>query len=336
MFEKMKYQKKIKLKCKNCYKDFNIMYCRYKLGKGKFCSQKCYFEHKQCVVVKCEYCNKTFEKKPSRLGKRKEQFCNYDCYLKYMKEKGWVKLNCKQCKKDYEIRMHEYKRGRGKYCSRQCYFKHKEAVFVEIKCKWCNNTKLARELYVKRGQYKFCSDKCRQEAQRYGIPKEKLQRTCEACGSNFNIKPKELGKRRHCSKKCSHRREILTCKQCNEKYEHTVSDISNKIFCSMSCYHRFKGESSIETIVRKYLESSNVEYNSQVQFGRFTVDFLIPSKKLIIEADGKYWHSKSDIVKERDERKNKYLNSLGYKLVRLKEDDITNGNYEKDLKTCLN
>lgn len=59
-------------------------------------------------------------------------------------------------------------------------------------------------------------------------------------------------------------------------------------------------------------------------------DFYIPSKNLLIEVDGVYWHSKNkqklnDIQKknvENDNIKNKLAKDMGYNLIRIWEDEI--------------
>lgn len=76
-------------------------------------------------------------------------------------------------------------------------------------------------------------------------------------------------------------------------------------------------------------------------------DILINSHRVVIEYDGSYWHKKSQL---RDERKNNYFNSIGYKVIRLREyplkkidekDIVINikgtlGNDEKELKKAVN
>lgn len=54
--------------------------------------------------------------------------------------------------------------------------------------------------------------------------------------------------------------------------------------------------------------------------GHFNPDFIDEDKKIIVEFDGKYWHS---LNKEKDERRNKAYNEQGYKLLILNEEDIS-------------
>lgn len=48
---------------------------------------------------------------------------------------------------------------------------------------------------------------------------------------------------------------------------------------------------SLEYALQLLLESARLEYEAQVRFGRYTVDFFVPSRNLVFEADGEPWHS---------------------------------------------
>ena len=92
--------------------------------------------------------------------------------------------------------------------------------------------------------------------------------------------------------------------------------------------------SSIEKMIWKILDSLNIEYKTQVPFchGKFIVDIYIPSKKLIIECNGTYWHN-YEIFPERKKRDNslqKYCDNWGIKLIWLWEDKI-----KEDAKSIL-
>jgi very-short-patch-repair endonuclease len=54
-----------------------------------------------------------------------------------------------------------------------------------------------------------------------------------------------------------------------------------------------------------------------VQVGKYVIDFLIG--KIVLEADGDYWHSRT---KARDNRRDAYFQSLGYDVVRISEKEI--------------
>lgn len=62
-------------------------------------------------------------------------------------------------------------------------------------------------------------------------------------------------------------------------------------------------------------------------------DFTLSHVRFIIEFDGDYWHSKSE-AKERDAQKQKFIENLGFKVIRIKELDYIE-NKQNIVKYCL-
>lgn len=95
-----------------------------------------------------------------------------------------------------------------------------------------------------------------------------------------------------------------------------------------------KGPTSIERKLYKQLKKKNINFIKEHIIGKFRVDVYIPSLNLVIEADGDYWHSLDYVIKK-DKTENAYLKKHGYKLLRISETDINNGNFvdilEKEL-----
>lgn len=81
----------------------------------------------------------------------------------------------------------------------------------------------------------------------------------------------------------------------------------------------------IEQAFSSRLDKAGIKHLCQVVIEPFIVDFLIPSKRLIIEVDGKFHEQ----TKERDERRDKYLRNLGFKVIRIKSKDIWRFNLYK-------
>lgn len=73
---------------------------------------------------------------------------------------------------------------------------------------------------------------------------------------------------------------------------------------------------SIELKVKEILDALGIEYTHNEKIGRYWTDFLFLDNK-VIEADGIYWHDK-----ERDNRKDKFLNGRGFLVLRLTEHNI--------------
>lgn len=83
-------------------------------------------------------------------------------------------------------------------------------------------------------------------------------------------------------------------------------------------------DTSLELTVRAVLDVLDIEYRSSHRINRFIVDIYVPSRNLIIECDGAYWHSLPRII-GRDVERDAFLRASGYKVLRLPECDIKSG-----------
>lgn len=94
---------------------------------------------------------------------------------------------------------------------------------------------------------------------------------------------------------------------------------------------------SIEKKIEKFLKELGVVYKKEYRIECFPVDFFIPKYKVVIQADGCYWHfcncecnegKKPTPVQKKqmysDAACNKILKGLQYKVIRLKECEINN------------
>jgi very-short-patch-repair endonuclease len=313
-----------------------------KASKHHFCNSVCYHKFRYVLpkLITCTNCKKQFERK--KFSKSKNFYCSKQCIADYRKGSSFIyphkytEIECENCNKFFKILKSELKNRGKRFCSNKCYFRFRANSKIVITCAYCSSEKEVYKKYVDRGQYKYCSDNCRQSDRRRGLTKKDLTKNCITCGEEYKIRPKEFFdskiNRQHCSKKCQRRVIKRVCAHCNIEFETKKS--GNIKFCSKSCYSSYRGETSIEKIVRSYLEKIGITFKTQVQFENYVVDFLLPNHKKVIEADGDYWHSK-DGVESRDKRKDIFLNKLGYKVIRLSEKSINSGEYKKDLE-CLN
>lgn len=98
-----------------------------------------------------------------------------------------------------------------------------------------------------------------------------------------------------------------------------------------------KNPTAPEKMFMSILEELEIEYETQKIVGGKIYDFFIPSKNILIEVDGDYWHGKDKELKEmsliqkkafyNDIRKNAIAKNNGYQIERVWEEEIMK-NYE--------
>lgn len=87
-----------------------------------------------------------------------------------------------------------------------------------------------------------------------------------------------------------------------------------------------KAGTSLEMAVESVLIELGVEFKPQEPVHSIPVDFYIPTAKLIIECDGTYWHDLPG-RRQRDRRRDYWLRSKGFHVLRLEEDVIKSGSF---------
>ncbi len=70
-------------KCQRCDKEFKIKPYLLTIGKGKYCSRKCY--HPPKIKKICECCNKEFYIRPSVNKAKVSKYCGRKCFYKSRK-----------------------------------------------------------------------------------------------------------------------------------------------------------------------------------------------------------------------------------------------------------
>ena len=161
--ERPNLHKRVSLVCPQCGKNFQV-----KLSQAErrvFCSRKCLSDNGR-VEKQCEFCGKFFRAKKSvvRIGKGK--FCSQKCHSEYQKTligpksikyKKPISLICNQCGKKYDVKPH--REITSNFCSQDCYTRFQDKK-IKALCDNCGQT-----YYVKRSEYEssanhFCSQVC--------------------------------------------------------------------------------------------------------------------------------------------------------------------------------
>lgn len=106
-------------------------------------------------------------------------------------------------------------------------------------------------------------------------------------------------------------------------------DIAARRAAAVAAAFAGRHPTSIERAVQAVLDELGIAYKRQKCLGHWVVDFYIPDKNLVIEAEGDYWHSLPEVV-EKDARRDAWLTAHGYKVLRLAEHDI-----KADAQACV-
>jgi len=181
-----------------------------------------------------------------------------------------------------------------------------------------------------------------------------IKRICQICKKEFFVKPCYLKKSLEYGKTCSNKCKGIAkkgnknpkwaqiekrCLTCGKKIwvaPHKIKRGHGK-FCSKSYFgtynvkHMKYKNTSIELKVEEILKKLGIQYESQkvIPEGRTIADFYIPEQRVVIYADGIYWHS-SLKTQQRDATQDLLLGLNGYKVLRLPETEINNSK-----RSCL-
>jgi len=169
------------------------------------------------------------------------------------------------------------------------------------------------------------------------------EKTCPTCNTNFIVTGREKN-RICCSLECAniYKGRITgtehplykepaqrTCQWCGKAFtcKPSIAAMGEGLYCSRHCLGSATTQaqggrrSSLEFAIEQVLVDINEPFEAQKQVGPWLVDFYLPARNLVIECDGKYWHSRPEVVR-RDAQKNGWLSKHGYALLRLGEDAI--------------
>lgn len=321
---------KVERECLYCGKSFSVYPSDVESGGAKFCSRECFANARTSrVYAICQICGREFETFPSSLKRGGGKYCSVACRAKA--RYAHVERVCGECGQAFMARRGEVEHGGGKYCSNECRARarRKRITFVCAECR--------KEIEIPqcREGMRFCSFEC---LQRWREREQHVSRVCVECGRSFEVVARraEDGKGRFCSKACwkkhftekgpawwyeehSDAKATMICARCGKEF--LAREGSQRRFCSLVCRWLYRGESSIEALIREELERRGVPFEPQAQIGRFCVDFVLPQSQSVIECDGDYWHSQPG-AKTRDQLKDHYLAEKGYCVFRFTEAEI--------------
>lgn len=222
-----------------------------------------------------------------------------------------------------------------------------QKISVEVDCAYCGTTLLRQPCRFKKVQNQYCNLQCWGMMRRSPI----VSIICETCEQPFDVKECELrldrrdGPRRWCSKSCAAAFRCgdlsssynggkieLICHICGLSFYVIQSRRDTAKYCSVACSNvgvaktNASAVSSIEVAVANELDHRGISYIHQGSVGPYVPDFVIG--QTIIEVDGDYWHNLPRVI-ERDIRKNILYQNEGYKIIRIWEHEVNDGDFSK-------
>ena len=287
-----------------------------------YCSEQCRRQGSPKVTQVCHNCGREFELEQYLVERGQGKFCSQDCYHS---QHPRVERICQICGNSFTVRAYYAAAGWGQFCSEQCQQRSYEEKRVTRVCQVCGKEfTVIPAVAKKKDGGKYCSKECSDAAKRDYVTLE-----CEECGNPFSIPRSDLnrGRGKFCSRECFDKhvdaKVTLVCPRCGKEFVTHESQIRlrGRRFCSLVCSLLYRGETSIEALIREELERRGIPFEQQVKIGRFAVDFLLTQNQTVIECDGEYWHS-SEKAKARDEYKDRFLAETGYQVFRFTEPEI--------------
>lgn len=230
---------------------------------------------------------------------------------------------CKICDKVIATR----NKARAIYCSNTCRYGDPDlrarlgrTNSVEKICPGCTATFSVPVATAHR--YNYCSRACSKAARGRDA-------VCRRCGAAF--RHGRAAVRSYCSETCRRPPIHVACEHCGTEFRAVPSRAKDRRYCSARCYMASGLETSLERAVRLCLEADVLAFAAQAQIGPWVVDFLV-GDRLVIEADGTYWHSLRPHV---DRRKTADLTDRGYTVWRIPEVEIRDDQFATVLKGRL-
>ena len=112
------------------------------------------------------------------------------------------------------------------------------------------------------------------------------------------------------------------------KYGLSVDAVSNFRKKYFGHKHKLVSQSncktSLELEVESLLDSIDLCYFYHKEINGYEIDYYL-GQKIIIEVQGKYWHNNNNKIHlEKDKKKKKCLENLGYNIIYISEDDLKN------------
>ncbi|MFD7980235.1 DUF559 domain-containing protein [Streptomyces sp. NPDC059071] len=301
-------------RCEQCGTEFFPKTPNNPVGtlRGRFCSKTCSgMAQRTRVTRSCRQCGTGFESKASRLDSGRGQYCSKACQAT---AEGSEDRACHACGKSFRAVRSVIEKGWGSYCSQAC-----TARRVGCACRVCDAAFTVKESVAENGGGKYCSDECRHIGTRNRVTK-----TCPVCEVEFEVQA-SLGERRTCSRKC--RATFLATDP------ERLAVLARVRHDQLTSRAPTRPERILYSLLDQVIVESalNVAWERQYQLSQWTVDAAIPALRLVVQADGDYWHGLRPEWREdprvrgnmnNDAYQNRKLTEAGWHVLRFWESDL--------------
>ena len=214
----------------------------------------------------------------------------------------------KTLKQSFAMRLYEESVKKCKVCETEISYEKRMNTFCSRKCSAISSNRV-RPPNSRRGPAKGTQPKYKVWENREHRPPFTRVAYCSVCGKVFHSKNPRP--RKTCSKPC---------------------------LDSIVKFNRGRHKRSyMEESFSQWLDNLGIEYLTEVQFKNrelnkcYYVDFLFEDKKLIIELDG----SQHEKTKELDKTRDLYLNSEGYRVLRISHKEYQSGSRLSEVESIL-
>jgi hypothetical protein len=317
---------KIEAKCDKCLKIYFIKKNNLKENPllGYIC-QDCLHE---TAYLECEYCHKFFDRSLKNHQWRNKNrnchhaFCSRKCFCKWSHEnhKGIVGetikcANCGKLKYKRPSDLNAAPNAKLRFCSFHCFMQYKKRNSVKIECKHCHKIFVVANCY--KNSYRFCSKKCYRQYHVSRVLK------CAMCGRKKMVPQwdwnRNLTKTFYCSRECLRKGRLHAKKP--TIFEQRIHHFLNSEFPNQWLYTG----------------------NGALWINRQNPDFIHIDKKIILEANGCYFHScpqcfpkvKWPNLSSPLQRAANY-DILGYRTIFVWEHDLRGNNWQEIVKQKIN
>ncbi|QGZ53329.1 hypothetical protein GPZ77_34430 (plasmid) [Streptomyces sp. QHH-9511] len=339
--------------CAHCAEEFRVR-GKEAASRGTYCSIGCWQAATGRKSRRCEQCEaEFFPKTPNNpAGTLRGRFCSKTC--SGLAQRTRVTRSCRQCGDEFEIKASRLASGRGQYCSKACQALAEGSE--DRSCLACGETFRAVRSVIARGWGSYCSQPC---------TARRLDCSCQVCGAAFTVKGSvaDNGGGKYCSDGCRHigtrNRVVKKCPVCGLEFEVQAStEQRGRRTCSKVCRAQFlrtdperlavlararheqltsRAPTRPERILYSLLDNVIAEagldlvWEPQFRLSRWTVDAAIPAFRIVLQADGDYWHGLRPEWREdprvqrnmaNDAYQNRKLPEAGWRVLRFWESDL--------------